>query len=215
MKKSIVMSLISTLALFGADVTNSIGMVFNEMPHSATVKSFYMGETEVTQAQWKTIMGNNPSYGQTSNLNQPVEDISWDEAQAFIQKLNVKEGTKAYRLPTQEEWEYAARAGSTTLFSCGNDESCLSNIAVFDRTDSAKAVKSKKPNRWGLYDMSGNVWEWTSSCWHTPNTQDCKYRAIRGGGWHDSGANLQLTSAFGGKPIHKDVNIGFRVAKSK
>lgn len=215
MKKNILLLCISILPLFGADITNSIGMVFKEIPQNMVFKSFYMAETEVTQAQWKSIMGNNPSYGQTGNFNQPVENISWNDVQVFIKKLNEKENTKAYRLPTQEEWEYAARAGSTSQFSCGNDESCLNTTAVFARTDFAQAVKSKKPNRWGLYDMSGNVWEWTSSCWHTPQTQDCKYRAIRGGGWYDLAANLKVTSTFGGQPSSKDVNIGFRIAKNK
>lgn len=121
-----------------------------------------MATTEVTQGQWYAVMGNNPAYFQNGNPDMPVEQVSWYDAQAFIKKLNQKEHTNAYRLPTEEEWEYAARAGSSGKWCFGNSESELSQYAWYDGS-TTHPVATKKPNKWGLYDMYGNVWEWTNS----------------------------------------------------
>lgn len=123
-------------------------------------KTFYMQTTEVTQAQWKAVMGNNPSYFKGENL--PVENVSWIDVQEFISKLNVKEETEKYRLPTEAEWEYACRAGSNGKWFFGDNESMLEDYVWFgfNSSDSTRAVGKKKPNSWGLYDMHGNVWEW-------------------------------------------------------
>ncbi len=230
MKKIILSSLMASTFLFAGDFTNSIGMVFKDIPagtfvmgtptlstadcpkdnpftapneyndcvssrtgsvsknetpaHSVTVTSFYMSETEVTQGQWYEIMGDNPAEFKTGNPNMPVEKVSWDDAKIFIKRLNAKEGGDKYRLPTEEEWEYAARAGTTSKWYCGDNESCVSSIAVYD-VKAPKPVKSKKPNAFGLYDMSGNVWEWTESCWTDDynSAKNCKYRSLRGGCW--------------------------------
>jgi len=141
----------------------------DEKPHRVTLtKGFYMGVTEVTQGQWRKIMGNNPSYFKGDNL--PVETVSWSNCQEFIRKLNRQEGENKYRLPTEAEWEYACRAGTTTPFFTG---SCISTDQAnyngnYPMPGCSKGryrektidVASFSPNAWGLYDMHGNVWEW-------------------------------------------------------
>jgi formylglycine-generating enzyme required for sulfatase activity len=124
-------------------------------------QGFYMQTTQVTQAQWKAVMGNNPSGFKDCGDDCPVENVSWNDAQEFIKRLNEKEG-KPYRLPTEGEWEYACRAGSTSQFCFGDDESLLSEYAWYINNSDNRThpVGTKKPNAWGLYDMHGNVWEW-------------------------------------------------------
>jgi formylglycine-generating enzyme required for sulfatase activity len=123
-------------------------------------KPFYLGKYEVTQEQWYAVMGNNPAkfHGQKN----PVESVSWDDAQAFINCLNQKEGHIRYRLPTEAEWEYAARAGTTTEYFFGNSASDLSRYAWYEDNSgyTTHPVGQKQPNPWGLYDIYGNVWEW-------------------------------------------------------
>ena len=185
--------------------------------HSVTVASFYMSETEVTQGQWYEIMGDNPAKFKTGNPNMPVETVSWDDAQKFISRLNQKEGGNKYRLPTEEEWEYAARAGTTTKWYCGNSESCVNSIAVYG-TDSPKPVKSKKPNAFGLYDMSGNVWEWTGSCWKSDynSRQDCGRYSNRGGSWFSlADGTRSAYRDYGFTPDDPMYNVGFRLLRMK
>lgn len=156
---------------------------------------FYMGVYEVTQEQWEAVMGENPSYfGPDPGL--PVERVSWDDCQAFIAALNTK-GIGTFRLPTEAEWEYACRAGSTTRFSWGDDPgySEIGDYAWYwdNSTSMTHTVGGKKPNAWGLYDMSGNVWEWCSDWYETPygvgHVSDPQgpttgsYRVFRGGAW--------------------------------
>jgi len=130
--------------------------------HQVTIsKAFYLGKYEVTQSQWQAVMGTNPS-AFPSDPKRPVDQVSWDEAQAFINKLNAMEGVKLYRLPTEAEWEYAARAGSTTIYSFGNDPKQLGDYAWYrgNAEHHSHPVGQKQPNTWGLHDMLGNVWEW-------------------------------------------------------
>ena len=129
--------------------------------HSVTIsKPYYLGKYEVTQAQWEAVMGSNPSAHK--GANHPVEQVRWDDVQEFIKKLNAKEGHNRYRLPTEAEWEYAARAGSATVYSFGDDESQLGNYAWYPGNSDEKThpVGQKQPNAWGLFDMYGNVLEW-------------------------------------------------------
>jgi len=127
----------------------------DEIQHEVTLKkSYYMGKYEVTQEQWKEVMGKNPS--STKGAKLPVTDVSWEDSQDFIKKLNAKT-SGGYRLPTEAEWEYACRAGTTTAYSYGDN--LTKNDANIDG-DSTKAVGGYKPNAFGLYDMHGNVWEW-------------------------------------------------------
>jgi formylglycine-generating enzyme required for sulfatase activity len=196
----------------------------NEQPqHSVTLKSFALGKYEVTQEQWFALMGDNPSYNKGRTL--PVENVSWNDIQAFIEKLNAKTG-KRYRLPTEAEWEYAARAGGTGLYSFGDDTGQLGRYGwyVANASDKTHAVGEKLPNKFGLHDMNGNVWEWVQDC-STENYAgapadgaagsekgDCD-RVVRGGAW-DSGADF-LHSSFRGKvrPIYRVLNLGFRLAR--
>jgi formylglycine-generating enzyme required for sulfatase activity len=143
----------------------------NELPaHEVTIsKGFWLGKYVITQGQWESVMGTRPWYAQDyvqANANHPAVYISWNDVQKFIGKLNEAEGEEVYRLPTEAEWEYACRAGTTTLWSFGDDESLLGEYAWYrDNACGAEecyahAVGQKRPNLWGLYDMYGNVWEW-------------------------------------------------------
>ena len=156
---------------------NSIGMEFVLIPagtfqmgsndddkpvHTVRLtQPFYLGKYEVTQGQWQAVMGNNPSRF-TGDPNRPVENVSWDNVQEFIRRLNAREAGATYRLPTEAEWEYAARAGTTTRWSFGDDASQLGRYAWYDRNAGGQThpVGQLQPNPWGLYDMHGNVWEW-------------------------------------------------------
>jgi formylglycine-generating enzyme required for sulfatase activity len=124
-------------------------------------QSFYLGKYQVTQAEWQAVMGENPSSFK-GDPNRPVENVSWNEVQQFIRKLNEKEGSNKYRLPTEAEWEYAARAGTTTAYSFGDAPDQLGEYAWFDDNsgNTTHPVGQLKPNPWGLYDMHGNVFEW-------------------------------------------------------
>ena len=148
--------------------TDELGRDDNEIQHQVTLtKPFYIQTTEVTQAQWQAVMGNNPS-SNSSCANCPVETVSWNDAQDYIAKLNTR-GEGTYRLPTEAEWEYAARAGSTTAFANGNitvtGSGCdpildLIGWYVYNAGAQTHPVGQKVANNWGLYDMHGNVWEW-------------------------------------------------------
>ena len=150
----------------------------DEQQHKVTLtKGVYIGVTEITQSQWKAIMGNNPSYFKGDNL--PVEQVSWNDCQEFIRKLNLQEGGNKYRLPTEAEWEYTCRAGTTTRFCFGDSESRLGDYAWYSSNSSSKThpVSRKKPNVWGLYDMHGNVWEWCEdSCEYSGGVVTDTYR---------------------------------------
>ncbi len=161
------------------------GRQWNEKRHTVVItKSFYMQETEVTQGQWEKLVGFNPSSFSKLGKNYPVDTVSWNECVEFIRVLNEWEGTDKYRLPTEAEWEYACRAGTTTAFaggpmtltnfSCNEPERSIMEMAWYcyntglanpARDFKPKPVKTKLPNNWGLYDMHGNVQEWVlDSC---------------------------------------------------
>ena len=189
-----------------------------ETQHEVTLtKPFYMGKYEVTQEQWEAVMGKYP--GATKGAKLPVTNVSWDDCQKFIVKLN--ERTKGgYRLPTEAEWEYACRAGTTTEYSVG-DSLTKADANISD--DSTKAVGSYKPNAFGLYDLHGNVWEWCED-WFTdypagavtdpkgPATGE--RRVLRGGSFNliASIARSSFRNYFA--PSARDLNIGFRLART-
>ena len=170
-------------------------------------QDFYLGKYPVTQQQWEAVMGNNPSNFKGGSL--PVETVSWDDAQIFIQKLNQLSGKKLYRLPTEAEWEYACRAGTTSEYYFGDDASQLGEYAWFggNSGQTTHPVGQKKPNEWGLYDMAGNVWEWTDSWYDSSRSR----RVVRGGSWHGSSGYCRSALRFGDCPAYRSDSIGFRL----
>ncbi|MBW2109803.1 MAG: SUMF1/EgtB/PvdO family nonheme iron enzyme, partial [Deltaproteobacteria bacterium] len=182
--------------------------------HRVTLnKNFYIGSTEVTQGQWRKVMGNNPSYFDTCGDDCPVEGVSWNEVQEFIDTLNHMESTDKYRLPTEAEWEYACRAGSNTKFCFGDDESSLGEYAWYRNNSRQQThpVGRKRPNAWGLHDMHGNVWEWCQD-WYSKQTIG-KSRMNRGGSWHNSAAYCKSEFRYRYGPDAKQPHVGFRLLK--
>lgn len=159
--------------------------------HRVTLSDYYIGETEVTQALWKAVMGSNPSYFKGDNL--PVENVSYDDVKTFITKLNQKTG-KTFRLPTEAEWEYAARGGKKSKGYKYSGSDNINDVAWYkdNSDDKTHPVKTKRPNELGIYDMSGNVYEWCSD-WYGKYTSEAQtnpqgpsggsYRVLRGGSW--------------------------------
>ena len=196
-------------------------------PHAVYLSSFLMGKTEVTQKQWTDVMGRNPSRFSSCGPDCPVENVSWKDARQFISKLNEKAAQK-YRLPSEAEWEYAARARTTTDWSFGNDESKLGDYAWFWGNSGQKThqVGQKLPNAFGLFDMYGNVGEWTEDCNHpsyvgAPTngsawTTTCvdNRRVVRGGSWSVSEPR-DLRSGYRNsfQPDYSDHAFGLRLAR--
>ncbi len=229
------------------------GRQWNETQHKVIIsKSFYLQETEVTQGQWNRLVSPNPSSFKLGN-NYPVDSASWDDAVQFISFLNKLEGTNRYRLPTEAEWEYACRAGSTTAFaqgpittfSCNEPDPALSDFAWYCYTSGLQGpardfkphpVKTRKPNKWGLYDMHGNVQEWVMDACKWRNIWKAKvgvitntyrnnivdpletqgnHRIIRGGGWYQTGKYQRSAYRSYYKPFAKRNSLGFRIVRMK
>ena len=186
----------------GATQEMLVNAYSNEFPtHQVTLSSYYIGQTEVTQALWLAVMGNNPSCfteanGYTDDLNRPVETVNWSECQNFIAQLNELTG-KSFRMPTEAEWEFAARGGNKSkgyTYSGGNN---LNDIAWwhgnrYDPYDGTKTVATKAPNELGIYDMTGNVWDWCQDWYGSYSSEPQvnptgpatgQYRVFRGGYW--------------------------------
>ena len=194
--------------------------------HKVTISQpFYLGKYVVTQKQWEAVMGNNPS--KFKGRDNPVENVSRDDVLEFIKRLNEKEGTTGYRLPTEAEWEYAARAGSRTAWFFGDDEDELSLYAWFDGNSSGQThpVGQKQPNPWGLYDIYGNVCELVED-WYGPNyyayspendpkgPSEGSLPVLRGGSWADY-ASISRSAARNHCWLNSRGNcIGFRLAFS-
>ena len=172
-------------------------------------------------------MGSNPSLFSSCGDDCPVERVSWNEAQQFAQRLSQKTG-KQYRLPSEAEWEYAARAGTSTKWSFGDNESQLGDYAWFDANSQGKTqrVAQKRPNAFGLFDMHGNVWEWLQDCWHgdytgAPTdgsawTTGCSSisRVLRGGSGDFYPAILRSAFRYAGTPVIRNINYGLRLART-
>ncbi|MDK2938525.1 MAG: hypothetical protein PWQ51_689 [Methanolobus sp.] len=213
----------------GSDSTPIVA--FDDPLHEVNIgNDFYMGKYEVTQIQWETVMGTNPSYFKGDKL--PVEQVSWNDAREFIRRLNKLENTDKYRLPTEAEWEYACKAGNDTDFSFTNEATDLDEYGWSDSygwcainaNGTTHPVGEKKANAWGLYDMHGNVWEWVQDSWHDNyenapadgtawEEENSSDRVGKGGSWMD-GPNY-CKSAFRGSLDANSTSyvLGFRIVK--
>ena len=200
--------------------------------HEVTIsQGFYLGQYEITQAQWESVMGRNPST--FIGPNRPVETLSWNEVQAFIHRLNETAGDSLYRLPTEAEWEYAARAGTTTRWSYGDEERQLGDYAWYfsnDKPDGTKEVGTKLPNPWGLYDMHGNVFEWCQD-WYGENYYDsspsvdpsgpstgsflAQFKVLRGGGFDYLARHVRSADRGGSGPYFRGGLFGVRLLRIK
>ena len=217
---------------------NEQGCDDDEKPrHQVRVKGFWMGKYEVTQAQWEAVMKNNPS--RFKGAIRPVEQVSWNDAQEFLQKLNATVGATGrsplpyqYRLPSEAEWEYACRAGTTTPFYFG--ETISTDQANYDGNytyakgkkgvyrEQTTDVGSFSPNTWGLCDMHGNVWEWCQDSYASYNETpkdgsahgskgDKKTKLLRGGSWSSPPYFVRSADRDGREPGLQGSSLGFRV----
>ena len=189
--------------------------------HSVTLSDYYIGQTEVTQELWEAVMGSNPSYFNVGN-QRPVESVSWNDCQKFIEKLNRLTG-KNFRLPTEAEWEYAARGGNKSRgykYSGSNNADAVAwnGINSFDETH---PVAQKQANELGLYDMSGNVYEWCSDQYgdYSSNSQtnpkgasSGSLRVLRGGSWDYHAWIVRVSYRNKTTPDDSGMNLGLRVA---
>ncbi len=199
--------------------------------HSVTLRSYMIGETEVTQALWQAVMGSNPSKFKGSN--RPVEQVSWNDCQTFIDKLNSLTG-KRFRLPTEAEWEYAARGGNKSKGYKYSGSNNIDDVAVYTKNSYDKgssspdygthAVKTKRPNELGIYDMSGNVWEWcsdwkgsysSSSQTNPTGAASGTYRVYRGGSWFSSAGYCRSSYRNNDTPVIGNGNLGLRLVLSE
>jgi formylglycine-generating enzyme required for sulfatase activity len=202
--------------------TEEVSRKEGEIPHRVTIsRPFYMGAHEVTQAQYEKVMESNPS--QVKGENHPVERVTWFDAAEFCRRLSETEG-RTYRLPTEAEWEYAAQSRSEAPYCFGDDVSQLGQYAWFDKNSGGKGshpVGEKLPNRFGLYDMLGNVSEWCQD-WYAPyenvdlvdprGPEEGSFRVIRGGTGSNSAAYCRTAvRVFSAEPTHHSNWCGFRV----
>ena len=219
-------------------ITNSIGIEFvliqagefemgspagDEGPvHTVTIeKAYYLGKFEVTQKQWREVMGSNPSYHEGDNL--PVEKVSWNDVQEFVRKLNKIEGTDKYRLPSEAEWEYAARASTTTRYSFGDNVSDLGDYALYvSNPGTYYPAAQMQPNPWCMYGMHGIVWEWVQDRWHSDydgaptdgsawEDGSSSHRILRGGGEFGIPSLCRSADRRRSDPDNRVSNLGFRL----
>jgi formylglycine-generating enzyme required for sulfatase activity len=205
------------------------GRFTNETQHQVTIsQGFWLGKYEVTQAQWVAGMGSNPS-DFPGNLR-PVDKVSWDDVQDYLAALNAKKGTTGgpYWLPTEAEWEYACRAGTTTRFYWGEDptESAITNYAWYEDNANSEPhnAGTKLPNGWGLYDMSGNVYEWCQD-WYEEDYPAGPVtdpegpatgtdRVLRGGAWDTDLGGCRSAFRLYSSPDGSGNSIGFRLLRT-
>ena len=205
--------------------TNYDGDAFpsEEPVHSVTLSDYYIGETEVTQELWEAVMGSNPS--NSSGNQKPVEKVSWNDCKEFIEKLNQLTG-KNFRLPTEAEWEYAARGGNKSKGYKYSGSNTIGNVAWYKDNSSHTThdVKTKSPNELGIYDMSGNVWEWcedwygnysSGSQTNPAGPSTGSRRVNRGGGWYGNAGYCRVSDRFEGIPGGNNFSLGLRLCLSQ
>ncbi len=191
--------------------------------HQVTLSSYYIGETEVTQALWETVMGKNRSKWKGVSL--PVEKVSWKDCQEFVEKLNTLTG-KRFRLPTEAEWEYAARGGNKSKGYKYSGSNFIDDVAWYADNSGNKThvVKTKLPNELGIYDMTGNVQEWcqdwygfysSSSQTNPTGPSNGPYRVLRGGSWNNSARFCRVSNRNGGSPSGRNYYLGLRLVLSE
>ncbi len=211
---------------------DEVGREAQEVQHEVEItRSFYLGRTEVTQQQWRQVMGENPSTFTECGPDCPVEEVNWLQASEFLDRLGAVNG-EIFRLPTEAEWEYACRAGTTTAFHSGDvlstDQANYDGdppVAGFpggiDRGRTLP-VATFEPNAWGLHDMHGNVWEFTRD-WHCPyqldevidplGRCDSGLRVIRGGSWHFGADSARCALRYTHTSIDRGPSLGFRALR--
>ena len=210
----------STFMMGGTSEQGSDADEDEKPSHSVTLSSYYIGKTEVTQALWKAVMDENPSHFKGENL--PVEKVRWKDCQEFIRKLNSKTG-KSFRLPTEAEWEFAARGGNKSNCYKYSGSSDLGNVAWYDDNSSSMThpVGTKQPNELGIYDMSGNVWEWCSDLYGSYDSvsqtnptgpYSGSYSVYRGGGWSNNVKGCRVSNRSFNSPDSKYYYLGLRLA---
>ena len=197
---------------------------YDEKPtHRVSLSSFYIGKYEVTQALWKAVMGSNPSHFEGDNL--PVENVSWNDCQTFLRKLNAMTG-KNFRLPTEAEWEFSARGGNWSRGYQYSGSNVLSDVAWYYDNSGSKThnVGTKAPNELGIYDMSGNVWEWCqdwkgsyigSAQTNPKGPSSGSYRVDRGGSWFNFAWSCRVACRYCHTPDYRYFDLGFRLALSQ
>ncbi len=197
------------------------GCYDDEKPtHRVTVSSYQIGKYEVTQAQWRAVMGNNPSSFSGCD-NCPVDNVSWNEVQDFIRKLNQQTG-KNYRLPTEAEWEYAARGGNKSKGYKYSGSTDIGSVAWYSSNSGGKThpVGQKQANELGIYDLTGNVWEWcedrygnysSSSQTNPKGPSTGSYRVLRGGSWNFVAEYCRVSDRNGSTPRDRYNYSGFRL----
>ena len=228
--------------LMGSPDSDREARDFEKPQHRVTIsRPFYLARHEVTQAQWEAVMGSNPYTldrsnpyyglpGMAERITRPDHPatVSWNDAQRFIARLNEREGGNRYRLPTEAEWEYAARAGTTTAYSFGDNAAELGRYAWYGEdfaTGGTHPVGRKAPNPWGLYDIHGNAWEWVRD-WYDPayyanspatdpqGPEQGGERVVRGGSWHTTATSWRTAFRRGYVPDYRGISIGFRLLRT-
>lgn len=213
--------------------SDELGREAQEVAHAVAIsRTFWLGRTEVTQAEWATVMGSNPSHFADRGGTHPVERVTWHDVQAFLRRLEQRAPGSRFRLPTEAEWEYACRAGSRTPYATGDTLGPTdANVTVVERIAGASAhvvrrgtvpVASFAPNGWGLFDMHGNVWEWTADA-HCPyptgaaidptSTCDTPLKVIRGGSWYFEADSARCALRYTHHPQDLGFSLGFRVVR--
>ncbi|MDR1416960.1 MAG: formylglycine-generating enzyme family protein [Prevotellaceae bacterium] len=178
---------------------------------SATLSDFYIGKYEVTQAEWQAVMGSNPS--NFKGANRPVEKVSWDDVQEFLRKLNAKTGGN-FRLPTEAEWEYAAKGGpNRDSYEYAGSDMLGAVVSWYEDNlgNSPHPVGTRQPNSIGIYDMTGNVWELCQDCY---DSSGCSYHVLRGGYCGNGESCCRVTYRGNYKPSNRHACFGFRLVCS-
>ena len=227
--------------LMGSPDNDSMAYGDEQPQHRVRItQPFYLSVYPVTQSEYQRVMGENPSafngfrgifgfFANPGGPSWPVEQVSWEDAMAFCRRLSAQEGTE-YRLPTEAEWEYACRSGSTDRWCFGDDESQLEQYAWYGTNSGSRThpVGEKKPNGWGLYDMHGNVWEWCADWWDANYCQQFANkvavdptgpaggsgRVYRGGCWDFDASFCRSACRAGSAPGYRCDSLGFRLART-